>query len=251
MMQGMNWGRSAALLLAAGAAMAASAQKMDEFDFYASNLNLLQMREIQAELKVTAAQRASLNKHADWFNAESKKLRDAIAKKKGGATKADQDQLNKLFADMKRRCFGVLNATQLRRVRQLSLQNAGPVVLLDERVAKRVGLSQAQLKQLRDAFSANSKKASDLQTKTFGPIVEKYRKIKPKDKKDEERLTKAMNQEMEAAGKRIQTQIAGFANATRQTMDKVLTAQQKQTFQALLGPAFVVPKPPASQAPRK
>jgi hypothetical protein len=250
MMQQMNWGRSAAFMVLAGAAMAASAQKMDEFDFYASNLNLLQMKEIQQELKVTTAQRASLNKHADWFNAESKKLRDAIAKKKGGATNADQEQLNKLFADMKRRCFGVLNATQLRRVRQLSLQNAGPVVLLDEKVAKRVGLSQTQLKQLRDVFSANSKKASELQEKTFGPIVEKYRKMKPKDKKEEEKLGQAMNKEMEAASKKIQPQISTFANSTRQTMDKVLTAQQKQAFQALLGPAFNLPAPP-KQAPPK
>ncbi|MEZ5163707.1 MAG: hypothetical protein R2688_08135 [Fimbriimonadaceae bacterium] len=53
-------------------AIASHGLAADAFDKSVANIALLQIKEVQTDVGITAAQRTQLNKHADWFNAESK-----------------------------------------------------------------------------------------------------------------------------------------------------------------------------------
>lgn len=235
------------VVLAVGCMAAlASAQNrnIDSFDAYVANIQILQFKEVQTELKVTAAQRTSLNKHADWFNAESRKVQEAA--RKSPEDRKIPERLTALLGQMKDRVFKVLTATQLRRLRELSLQSAGPAAILDDRVAQRIGVSKSQLDRMRKTYSDNSQKAAQLQERTFRPIMEKYDKQKPKNDAERKKLAGEMEKEMRAAGQKINPQVMQLAESTRKSIDGMLTAAQKTAFRGLLGKAW---NPPAALRP--
>ncbi|MEZ5163708.1 MAG: hypothetical protein R2688_08140 [Fimbriimonadaceae bacterium] len=81
---------------------------------------------------------------------------------------------------MANKVVGVLTAGQLKRLREITLQNAGPVAMMDPTVAKKIGLSDSQLKSIRSRFDSDAKKADGIQEKAFKPIIDKYKAKKPK-----------------------------------------------------------------------
>lgn len=229
--------RSAILTAVAGGALAATAQ--DSFDFYAANVGVLQFREVQKEMGVGEAQRAKLNKHAEWFNSESKRVRENLGK---SPTEAQQRQaaqrVSTLMDQLKQRCLKELTPSQLRRLREISLQGEGPKALLDDKVAAKIGLSAASLKALRDRYTANGKKSADIQQRTIGPIADKYQKMNPKTDADRKKAEAAMQKELEAAQKRLAPQLEALTKDFLAFADKTLSAKQKQAWTALLGKPF-------------
>lgn len=236
----MNIRRPMIVVGAAAAAMMATAAFAQDraFNIYASNVGILQFVEVQKELSVTEAQRTKLNGVATWFNAEAKKLREAV---KPGAqpTQADITKQNKLLADMKTKCLNVLTEGQLKRLREVSLQQAGISGLLDDKISKQIGLSAAQLKTLRDGFSANAKKGADLNQKTLKPIMDKYEKLaKGKSQAEQKKLSEQMQKEMAAAQKKLQPQFDAMAKQYQALIEKTVTKKQQDAHKALLGKPF-------------
>ncbi len=210
------------------------------FDSYASNLALLQDKQIQTELGVTEAQRKTLNTHAEWYNGQTALVQKSAASAK---TQAQQKELSKklegLMAQMKTRCLKVLTPGQTKRLRELSLQLQGPAVLLDDRVAKEVGASADQLKKMRALYEGNIKKVSALQEKTFRPIAEKYDKqAKGKTGAALTKIQEAMNKEMGAAQVKVQPQVQALAADTRNGILKLLTPAQRTKMQTLMGKPY-------------
>lgn len=212
-----------------------------DFDTDVANIALLQSKKIQTELKVTAAQRATLNKHADWFNAENQKLvkeAEALAKQGKQPTQAMMQKGNKIQADMKTKVVSVLSKWQKQRLREITLQGAGYLALMDPTVAKRVGLSSTQSANIRKEFEANGKKAGEAQQKAIKPIVDKYQGKKPKNAAEEQKLSAEFQKEMQAAQAKVQPTLKKLQDSFNAYVKKTLTAQQMKTFTTLQGPKY-------------
>lgn len=235
------------LLLILAAAPVTVLAQAQSFDFYACNIALLQDKGVQGEIGVTEAQRTKLNTHATWYNGETQKLQ-----KQGAAAKTDAERqaiakkFQGLIGPMKDRCLKVLTPGQIKRLRELSLQLEAPAVLLDEKVAKQVGISMDQLKKMRSTYESNVNKAKKLQEGTFRPIMQKYDGLakkaqsleKAKKEAELKRLQAALDKEMKAAGAKIQPQVAKLGTDTRNGLLKALTPAQKSAYEKLLGKAY-------------
>ncbi|MCB0826078.1 MAG: hypothetical protein KDC26_07805 [Armatimonadetes bacterium] len=222
-------------------AIASQGLAADAFDKSVANIALLQIKEVQTDVGITAAQRTQLNKHADWFNAESKKINDQAAtyvQKNQQPPKSLTDKFVKLNNDMANKVVGVLTAGQLKRLREITLQNAGPVAMMDPTVAKKIGLSDSQLKSIRSRFDSDAKKADGIQEKAFKPIIDKYKAKKPKDDAEAKKLSEAYAKEMDAAGKKIAPQLNKIQSDFSAFLKKTLSTKQDSAWKALLGKPF-------------
>lgn len=223
--------------IAAILAVASMGHAADEFDSYFADISILQLKPIQAELKVTETQRANMNKHAEWLNAQGKAI-DANVK----AGKLSTDSANKQMAlhlgSLKKKVIGELSAAQLKRLREITLQRDGLLPLMDQRMADKIGMTKAQLTKLRDAYVANDKKAKGLQEAAYKPIFEKYLAMKPKSKEEEAKLVEQRNKELEAARIKIQPQLEAMGKSYIDLADVTLTKGQKDSFLALKGKPF-------------
>ncbi len=226
-------------LLVAAALIAATVtvQAADEFDSYFADVSILQLKPIQAELKITEAQRANMNKHADWLSAQGKAI-DAQVK----AGKLTADTANKQMAGylgaLKARVIAELNAVQLKRLREITLQRDGLLPLMDQRMADKIGMTKAQLTKFREAYVANDKKAKDIQSAAYKPIFDKYAAMKPKSKEEEAKLVEQRNKELEAARTKIQPQLVAMGKTFTDLVEATLTKGQRDEFASLKGKAF-------------
>jgi transcription termination factor NusB len=231
--------RAFATLLTAVLAVLAWAAA-DPFDVYVSNIEILQSKAVQADLKISDAQRAALNKHADWYNGQTKKVVEPLqaakatdSQRQQGATKIAgfQEQL-------KGRIIKELSNWQVKRLGQISLQQAGIVALLDQRVAKKVGLTDGQLTKLRNGWESSGKRVADAERKAKQPIFDKYKKKSPKDDKEAKELGDAYAKEMQAADKSLEPVLAKAKKEFETLVDTTLTAGQKKAWGDLKGPQF-------------
>lgn len=225
---------TAALLFGA----VATALGADEFDAYFADIGILQLKPVQTELGVTEAQRASMNKHADWLNVQSKAIDSQVR-----SGKMKPEDANKLMqthlVNMKNKIIGELTAAQLKRLREITLQRDGLLPLLDKKLCAKIGVTETQRKKLADAYLANDQKAKQLQTQAFKPIIDKYSKMTPKTDAEKKKLSEQADKELQAAKDKIQPQIDKLGKDYIALVDSTLTAGQKDAFNKLKGKPFI------------
>src|SRR5438270_3938917 len=94
------------LLVALVASVGVSAfAQLDPFDAKYSHMELLQRKDLQHEIKLTEAQRATMNKFADQHRARVKKFTEdmhAAGRDKGQISQADQQKLIGFYSDLRR-----------------------------------------------------------------------------------------------------------------------------------------------------
>ena len=228
------------LVLVAFAAVTSQAQ-VDPFDYHCADVILLQAKEVQKELSINEAQRKKMNDAADTHRT---RLTTYQAQQKAAKTKDTREQsqtkLKNYFDELKRGVFTSLSAAQLKRLREITLQRAGLLALLDDVVAKKIGLTGAPHDKFRKAFSDGAKEAGNIERATLKPIFDKYegRMRAAKTADERQKIEAQMRPELEAAGKKIAPQIQKLQNETRQKLVGMLSASQKTTWQALLGKPF-------------
>ena len=211
------------------------------FDQDVADIALLQAQEIQKELKINPSQKFTLNKHADWFNAENQKLMKEAQKYAQEGKQPPQSVVNKsvkLGDDMKKKVLAVLSKWQTKRLREITLQNAGIIALMDPIVSKEVGVSAANLKKIRDKFDENGKKAAQAQQAAFKPIVDKYQNKKATTDAEKRKLQEDFGKEMEAAQKKVQPQLKKFQDEWVSFVKKTIPAAQMKKFETLQGTPF-------------
>ncbi len=229
------------LLSAAVALSAVSAAQVDPFDYHCADVVLLQAKPIQVEIVVTEAQRKKMNDAAETHRT---RLTTYEATQKAAKVKDTREQaqakLKGYFDELKRGVFGSLSAAQLKRLRELTLQRAGLLALLDDIVAKRIGLSGAAYTKFRDTFSSGAKEAQNIERSNLKPIFDKYegRMRAAKTDADRKAIEAQMRPELEAAGKKTTPQIQKLQSDTQQKLVAMLTAPQKSAWQAMLGKPF-------------
>lgn len=232
--------RSLFLPLLMASAAIASAQ-VDPFDYHCADVILLQAKPVQTELKVTEAQRGKMN---DAAAAHKTRLTTYQAQQQAAKTKDTQQQtatkLKGYFDELKKGVFTSLNATQLKRLREITLQRAGLLALLDDLVAKKINFTGPNYATFRTTFSNGAKEAGNIERAGLKPIFDKYEgRMKAAKTPDERKQIEGqMRPELEAAGKKIAPQIQSLQSETQKKLVGLLTPAQKTAWQALLGKPF-------------
>jgi hypothetical protein len=212
---------------------------MDDFQFHAADVALLQMKPVQKELGVTEAQRTRMNQFADAHRAKLQQMQKDYEKAKKNPEDAAKDpRLVGYFYELKLNVMRQLKPAQLKRLSEISLQRVGLAALTDEKVSTKVGMSKDQLAKMRAAFQAGGQKYADAERKAAQPILDKYKDKKVKDQKEAQALQKQFNGELQAAMKKAQPQLAAIKAQAEKAMKTILTAAQVSKYQSLLGKPF-------------
>lgn len=204
------------------------------FDAYAANMEMLQAKPVQAELGITERQRGRLNVHANWFNAEAQKIRQ----KYGEQPPADKVQqaameLAQLRDGLKQRVFSELTANQLRRLRELTLREAGVVALLDERIATEVGIASDKLQSFRRKWEEIQRKVVEIQRGVFEPIQKKY---EARINQGDRAAAEAFQKEAQAAERRIAPQLDRLQNEFIEFVARAMSEPEQEKLAELQGP---------------
>ncbi len=217
-------------------ALSSVASAQIDFDKRASDVGLLQSKAIQTEVGITAAQRDKMNlaaeAHRKRLEAYQKQLQAL------GTMTPDKTRLLGFFETLKNDVFAVLTPPQIKRLRELTLQRLGMVSLTDPQVAKKVGLSSAQIDKLKAAFEAGRTKFVTLQQGTANQILAPYKNRKPTSQAEATSLRAEVDGKMKAASLKIKPQLEAIGKETDASMLAVMTPAQKSAWTALKGKSF-------------
>lgn len=216
------------------AAIVAGAYAQD-FDRTVASIILLQDPKVQTELKVTKAQRDKMNVHAASFQKAAKAYAEKL-QKQGKNAKPNPAEENKIMGSLKSNVLGTLNATQIKRLREISLQVLGVGALGDDLVANRVGLSAAQKTTVRKHLSDGLQRANTIQQKTD---AEARKGIKePKNEAEAKKAQETYTKRMQTLGPPAQKQLNVIRTEVEKKVLAVLTPAQRTSWTGLLGKIF-------------
>lgn len=221
-------------LLALVAVASIATAHADAFDRQVASIVLLQNRNVQTDMKITEAQRTKMNVFAESFNKTQKDYLEGLKKQKN--PQRDTKKEIAMVADLKTKVLSILSENQIVRLRQISLQAIGVAALADETVAKRVGLSAAQITKVRTTVD-NGLKAGQ---KINEDAIATARKGIKEPKTDAERKTAqaAFDKNMKAIAPGAQKKLDQIRNQSIKDVLAVLTPAQKTVWKGLIGPEF-------------
>ena len=223
------------LLLLAGVASAAP----DAFDFRVADVGLLQAKQVQTDVGITAAQRTRMNAAADAYKKRLETYQKQLQAL--GTVNPDKAKIRTYFEALKKDVVAVLTPTQLKRVRELTLQRLGLVSLTDTTVATKVGLSTAQVGRIKVAFGAGRAKFAAVQQRAqaaAAPIAAQYKDRKPKTQAEAAALRKEVEGKLKPIQAKFIPQFQAIGKGTDAAMLAVLTPAQKNAWAALKGKPF-------------
>lgn len=222
-------------------AFALAQKTMDPFDYQVSNVALLQAQPVKTELKVTEAQRAAMNKIASSFNNQINALYEQARKSKDGKPPKDADpKLKAAYEKLKKGVLAQLSAVQLKRLREITLQQAGLPALTDQIVATRVGIPPAQLKQIQSIYEQAVSAAAKVEDAALNAALKDLKAKKPKSEKEAKEIMDEANKRAEATQKKIAPQIDKLKKGAEAKVVASLTPAQKIAWQNLKGKPFKV-----------
>lgn len=211
------------------------------FEEQVSEFGLLQSKEVQTELGIDEALRNKMNKFADDFNAKANKLQEEYRKSAEGKNPpppAPVAKLQQLELTLRKNVYGLLNTAQKKRLSELTLQTAGYPALMNPVVAKKVGLSDAQVKKLRDAYEQTGRKVNKLQEDALKPIQDKYGKEKPANQAEQQALQEKINAEAKGVMDKLAPQLQVLRDEWLLVLKKTVKAIQLNKFETLQGKPF-------------
>jgi hypothetical protein len=142
------------------------------------------------------------------------------------------------FYELKLNVMRVLTPVQLKRLGEISLQRVGLAALTDEKVAKRIGMSNTQLSKMRLAFKDGGTKYAAAEKAAATPVLTKYKDKKVKDQKEAAALQKQFDADMAAAMQKAGPQLVAIKASAEKSMKAILTKDQLAKYQALMGKTF-------------
>jgi hypothetical protein len=207
------------------------------FDSKIVNIALLQFTEVKNELKVTQAQRDKMNAAAKPYNDAAAKV-EAKLKAKKEPTKTEADNLASLAKSMRTKVVAILTETQLRRLREITLQEIGIPALADQDVSKFVGLSEAQRKKIDGILVSAAKKAGKIEQDAMLKLEAEFGGKKPKTDKEKKELQEKIQARMKAASDKAKPQIQAIQKDAKAQVMKVMNAKQSAAWNKALGKPF-------------
>jgi hypothetical protein len=213
--------------------LAAVAAFAESFDAKVASVILLQLKPVQKEIGLSEAQRTAMNKYADAHRAKLKAYYEQL-----GNTKPSEQKLLGFFAVMKAGVISQLSATQLKRLREISLQALDFTALADQAVANEVGLSASEESSLKSVVAEGVGKANDIRNKAIGKATSDIVKQRPKTDKERQTLEDEYNRRAEAATDQVAPQLNTIRDSTRRKVMAILTSSQRAKWESLLGKRF-------------
>ncbi len=230
--------RFPAILSGVVLAAAGFGQKADSFDSQVADLQLLQSRQIQADMGVSVAERGKLQKIADSEEAAAQVYIRQLAKQGKSATDMNKDpRVVQLAVKLRDDIFAALAPAQLRRLRELTLQRMGPVGLTNVVVAKRLGLSVDQLTKVRAAYKDGLTKSGIVLQQINATVYGPYRNMHPKTREEANALNAKIMQERTAEIKK-HPELGVIEKETKKRIESVLTGKQLAAYTALQGKPY-------------
>lgn len=211
----------------------------DDFDKKIAAFQLLQDKKVQTELKLTEAQRTKLNKHADAFNAKAaayQKELEAQQKKTNKPAQPDQKRMEAMMTELKAKVLAELSATQMKRLRELSLQAVGVTALGDDLVAARVGLTADQKAKVRTLIKSGLDAANKLMAQADANARKGIKE--PKNQAEFKKAEETYNKRIEAEQKRIQPQLQKLREDTIKKVLAAMNAKQNAAWKQLQGKPY-------------
>lgn len=219
--------------------VAAAQGKIDPFDAHCADIVVLQLKPVQKELGVSEAQRKKLNEQANWHQSQLKLLDQQVQKNKQNPNSPEiQGKIADLFAGLKARVLTNLTPVQIKRLGELSIQRVGDAALTDPIVAKKVGMSDAQIKKLQATFQEGAKKYFELEQQTAQKVLLPYKDRKPKDQAEAQRLNQEIQGKIAAAAKQAKPRLDAIKADYAKRIKAMLTSSQATAFAKLKGKPF-------------
>lgn len=218
----------------------------DDFDTKVANIDVLRDKNVQAELGITEGQRKSMNVFADKFTTAN---REKVAEYQKAKKKPDQafaDFGMKQYVSLRTNVLKILSPGQIKRLRELTLQAAGPRALLDKTVSDKVGIPTAEYTKFRATIAEGDQKIAKIKKAVAEKIEKKYKDQKqPKTQKETDALRAKFNKDLEAEMKSREAEMKAVLIASEKKTGAIITKKYLDTLKALMGKPFVVKKPTA------
>ncbi|MDR3690185.1 MAG: hypothetical protein P4L46_12450 [Fimbriimonas sp.] len=228
------------VLLACSISAIALCQKMDPFDFHVADIRLITDKRIQSEIRLAPAQITMMNALADENRRKLRAYQEQVAKAGRDPNRIpDTDPiLQKTYLELKQQVLSHLSPAQLKRIRELTLQSVGLSGMLDAVVAKRVGLSEAQLKKAIQIYTKGSNASHQIELKVREEVIAPYKTIRPKTQQEAQALNDKIGALLRAAMAKRQPEIKKIALQTRKEFESVVSPSQLAAYKALGGKTF-------------
>lgn len=212
------------------------------FDADIADIGILQAKPVQKEIGLTEKQRATMNRFADAYNTEMKALGEKARKADPKSPPKDLDpRASAAYRKLRAGVLKELSAAQIKRLREITLQEVGTPALADPKIAKQVGLPEAKRKQIEGIFSAGAKQARALERQEMDKALADLRKKKPKTEKEANELMQEAGKRAEEVRKKIEPRIRGFRREAETKALALLDAGQQSKWAALRGKPFKLP----------
>ena len=215
-------------------------QKADPFDLEIADYRLLISKKVQTEVGITSAQRALLNQKAD---AERALVMPYIQQQqKLGKTEASLQRDPKYLGfvrDFRNQTLSVLSPAQAKRLRELSLQSVDLGGALNATVAKRIGMSPAQLTKARSAFESGVKQSQAIVLAVNREVIAQYNNKHVKTQAEANALNAEIEKKRQTGMRMKEPELKRIQDQTNRQVLAVLTAKQLAAYRALQGKPFV------------
>ena len=195
------------------------------FDDQIASIILLQDKAVQKDIGVSEQQRDAMNKFADAHRA---KLAAYYKQVKG---KPDEKKLYEMFSVMKHGVLSQMTPSQVRRLREISLQYLDFTALADNTVGAKIGLSPAEHEQIIKLVGSMQKKGQSIEADAKRIVDADPRVAKAKTQQEKDAIAKD-------AFMKIMPRLQDLKADARKQVLAVLTPAQRTTWQQLLGKPF-------------
>lgn len=232
--------------------LAVTAHAADAFDLKVANIDVLQDKNVQAELGITAGQLKSMNVFAAQYSATNKTKIEEYQKAKKQIDQAFSDFHVKQYILLRNNVLKLLSPNQVKRLRELTLQAAGPRALLDKSVADKVGIPPTEYNSFCAAIREGDQKVAKIKKEVSDKIQVKYKGQKPPTtKKESDALRLKVNTDISIEMRKHEAEMKTVLSASEAKTSKIITKKYLDALQVLMGKRFTPPKPAAPKKPGK
>jgi len=230
----MKWLASLVFIAASTLALAA-----DKFDFDVANVQILIDKAVQKEVGITEAQRTKLNKFADALNKANNDKAAEYQKAKKPVDAEFQKFGMSTFVTFRKNCLETLTPVQLKRLREITIQAAGPRALMDRTVAAKCGLTDPTYGQFMKAINEGDIKVAKIKSEVSKIMEQKYSKTpQPKTQKEGEALQKKIQADTAAEMKKREPQLKKVLAENDASLKKYVKQEYLDKLKALMGKPF-------------
>lgn len=223
------------------ALFSALAWSQDSFDFQISSVAILQSKKVQKELGISESLRANMNKTADSFNAKTASL-NAKAQKVKSQAEAEKlsKEMDSILDEFRTKILKMLSSAQLKRLREITMQQLGYSALGESAVAKKIGIRSEQLGRIRSTLDSAFKQADDLSRKEMEAATKDLRDKKPKTDAEKKKLAVEFEKRVSAVQKKIEPKLNSIRQQTEKKLLSLLSDSQQKAWSGLKGKPFTI-----------